>query len=74
VQQAIVGVLTRIFDWELKRLGVPAKDLVWLLSTSRGPWRLSRNLQVHQGFDPRYWANLGLFNLPTSWRSFASAT
>lgn len=64
---------TKLF-WELKRLGVPAKDLVWLLSTSRGPWRLSRNPQVHQGFGPRYWASLGLFNLPTSWRSFASAT
>jgi len=60
--------------WELKRLGVPAKDLAWLLSTSRGPWRLSRNPQVHQGFGPRYWANLGLFNLPVSWRRLASAT
>ena len=60
--------------WELKRLGVPAKDLAWLLSTSRGPWRLSRNPQVHQGFGPRYWANLGLFNLHASWRRLASAT
>jgi len=60
--------------WELKRLGVPVKDLVWLLSTSRGPWRLSRNPQVHQGFGPRYWANLGLFHLPNSWRRLASAT
>jgi len=59
--------------WELKRLGVPVKDLVWLLSTSRGPWRLSRNNQVHQGFDPSYWAKLGLFQLPASWRQLASA-
>ena len=59
--------------WELKRLGVPVKDLVWLLSTSRGPWRLSRNNQVHQGFDPNYWAKLGLFQLPASWRKLASA-
>ena len=64
---------SRLF-FELKRLGLPAVELVWLLSTSRGPWRLSRNSQVHQGFGPRYWARLGLFNLPTSWRSFRSTT
>ncbi len=68
-----LGRASRLF-WELKRLGLPAKDLVWLLSTSRGPWRLSRNPQVHQGFGPRYWARLDLFNLPTSWRKLASAT
>lgn len=59
--------------WELKRLGVPTDDLAWLLSTSRGPWRLSRNRQVHQGFGPAYWSALNLFNLPTSWRQFHSA-
>jgi len=68
-----LGRASRLF-WELKRLGLPAKELVWLLSTSRGPWRLSRNSQVHQGFGPRYWASLGLFNLPASWRSFRSTT
>ena len=60
--------------WELKRLGVPTDDLAWLLSTSRGPWRLSRNSQVHQGFGPTYWSALDLFNLHTSWRRFATAT
>jgi len=60
--------------WELKRLGVPVDELVWLLSTSRGPWRLSRHSQVHQGFGPTYWSALGLFNLPSSWRRFATAT
>ncbi len=68
-----LGRASRLF-WALKRLGLPAQDLVWLLSTSRGPWRLSRNLQIHQGFGPRYWARLGLFHLPTSWRRLASAT
>jgi len=59
--------------WELKRRGLPAKELAWFLSTSRGPWRLSRNPQVHQGFGPAYWASLDLFNLPAAWRRFASA-
>ena len=68
-----LGRASRLF-WELKRLGLPAKELAWLLSTSRGPWRLSRNPQVHQGFGPRYWATLGLFDLPTAWRNFASTT
>ncbi len=60
--------------WEPKRLGQPARELAWLLSTSRGPWRLSRNPQVHEGFGPRYFANLGLLQLPTAWRTLASAT
>jgi len=50
------------------------KDLVWLPSTSQGPWRLSRIPQVHRAFGLRCWANLGLLHLPSSWRRFASAT
>jgi len=67
-----LGRASRLF-WELKRRGLPAKELAWFLSTSRGPWRLSRNPQVHQGFGPAYWASLDLFNLPAAWRRFASA-
>jgi len=66
-----LGRASRLF-WELKRLGLPAKEVAWLLSTSRGPWRLSRNPQVHQGFGPCYWAHLGLLDLPAAWRRFAS--
>ena len=68
-----LGRASRLF-WKLKRLGIPGKELAWLLSTSRGPWRLSRNPQVHQGFGPGYWANLDLFNLPQAWRKSASAS
>jgi len=57
---------------ELKRLGIPARDLGWLVTTSRGPWRLSRNPQVHSGFSARFFAALGLFQLPPAWRTFAS--
>ena len=58
--------------WELKRLGLPVRDLGWLVTTSRGPWRLSRNPQVHSGFSARFFAALGLFQLPRAWRTFAS--
>jgi len=66
-----LGRASRLY-WELKRLGIPARDLGWLVTTSRGPWRLSRNPQVHSGFSARFFAALGLFQLPPAWRTFAS--
>jgi len=68
-----LGRASRLF-WELKRRGLDPNELRWLLSTSRGPWRLSRNPQVHRGFSPQYFANLGLLHLPTAWRKLASTT
>lgn len=66
-----LGRASRLYR-ELKRLGVCVRDLGWLVTTSRGPWRLSRNPQVHSGLGARYFAALGLFQLPQTWRTFAS--
>jgi hypothetical protein len=66
-----LGRASRLY-WELKRLGIPPKDLGWLATTSRGPWRLSRNPQIHSGLGERYFAALGLFHLPRAWRTLAS--
>ena len=58
--------------WELERLGVCVRDLGWLVTTSRGPWRLSRNPQIHSGLGARYFAALGLFQLPRTWCTYAT--
>jgi hypothetical protein len=55
-----------------EKLGIPSRDLGWLVTTSRGPWRLSRNPEVHRGFSARFFAALGLFQIPPAWRTLAS--
>jgi hypothetical protein len=66
-----LGRASRLY-WELKKLGIPSRDLGWLVTTSRGPWRLSRNPEVHRGFSARFFAALGLFQIPPAWRTLAS--
>jgi len=68
-----LGGASRLY-WELKRLGIPVRDLGRLVPTSRGPWRLSAGPQVHSAFSARFFGALGLFQLPRAWRAFASTS
>ncbi len=56
----------------LKRLGV--KDIGWIATSSRGPWRMSRNAQVHAGLSARYFQDRGLFSLYQRWQILVKAT
>jgi RNA-directed DNA polymerase len=55
----------------LRRLGVrDAGNISW---SRKGPWRLSKTEQTHQGLNVAYFRSLGLFNLTDQWREMSQA-
>jgi group II intron reverse transcriptase/maturase len=58
----------------LKSLGVRAADIGWIATSSRGPWRMSRNPQVHTGLSARYFEERGLFSLHRQWSMLVKTT
>jgi len=58
----------------LKSLGVRAAEIGWIATSSRGPWRMSRNSQVHTGLSARYFEARGLFSLHRQWSMLVKTT
>jgi RNA-directed DNA polymerase len=55
----------------LRRLGVcEAGNISW---SRKGPWRLSKTQQTHQGLTAAYFRSLGLFSLLNHWRVLSQA-
>ena len=56
----------------LSRLGVPdAGNISW---SRKGPWRLSKTQQTHQGLTAACFRSLGLLNLTDQWRTLSQAS
>ena len=56
----------------LSRLGVrDAGNISW---SRKGPWRLSKTQQTHQGLTAAYFRSLGLLNLTDQWRVLSQAS
>jgi RNA-directed DNA polymerase len=58
----------------LRSLGGKPADIGWIATSSRGPWRMSRNPQVHTGLSARYFEERGLFCLHRQWLMLAKTT
>ena len=56
----------------LHRLGVSeAGNISW---SRKGPWRLAKTHQTHQGLTAAYFRSLGLFSLTDQWRALSQAS
>jgi len=56
----------------LHRLGV--RDAGHISWSRKGPWRLSKTQQTHQGLNAAYFRSLGLLSLADHWRTLSQAS
>ena len=55
----------------LKRLGV--REAGHISGSRKGPWRLSKTKQTHEGLNLKWFEEKGLFSLKQRWRELSKA-